>query len=119
MTRLFISYRRHDTGYLAATLSEKLQQRFGEESVFYDVDTIPLGVDFREHIGNAVGNCDVLLVIIGDQWLVSADGKGNRRIDDAADFVRIEIESALKRAIPIIPVLVGEAAMPKPSDVPE
>jgi hypothetical protein len=119
MTRVFISYRRHDTGYITANLSEKLQLKFGAESVFYDVDTIPLGVDFREHIGNAVGNCDVLLVIIGDQWLRSTDKKGNRRIDDPADYLRIEIESALKRAIPIIPVLVDDAVMPTPADLPD
>ncbi|MEP6818101.1 MAG: toll/interleukin-1 receptor domain-containing protein [bacterium] len=69
MAQIFISYRRQDTAYLAATLSDKLQQHFGENSVFFDVDNIPLGVDFREYIGNAAGQCDVLLAIIGDKWM--------------------------------------------------
>src|SRR6266566_424500 len=119
MAQIFISYRRHDTAYVAATLNDKLQQHFGPNSVFFDVDNIPLGVDFREHIGNAVGQCDVLLVIIGDQWLGPLNSQGKRRIDDPSDYVRIEIESALKRNIPIIPVLVEEATMPAPADLPD
>jgi hypothetical protein len=119
MAQIFISYRRHDTAYVAATLNDKLQQHFGANSVFFDVDNIPLGVDFREHIGNAVGQCDVLLVIIGDQWLGPVNSQGKRRIDDPSDYVRIEIESALKRNIPIIPVLVEEATMPAAADLPE
>src|SRR5947207_15011376 len=119
MAQIFISYRRHDTAYVAATLNDKLQQHFGPNSVFFDVDNIPLGVDFREHIGNAVGQCDVLLVIVGDQWLGPLNSQGKRRIDDPSDYVRIEIESALKRNIPIIPVLVEEATMPAPADLPD
>jgi hypothetical protein len=117
MAQIFISYRRQDSAYLAATLSDKLQQHFGPNSVFFDIDNIPLGVDFREYIGNAVGQCDVLLVIIGDQWM-GKDAQGKRRIDDPSDYVRIEIESALKRNIPVIPVLVEEATMPSASDLP-
>src|SRR6185295_8357831 len=93
-------------------------QHFGPNSVFFDIDNIPLGVDFREYIGNAVGQCDVLLVIIGDQWMGATDSNGKRRIDDPSDYVRIEVESALKRNIPVIPVLVEEATMPSPSDLP-
>jgi TIR domain len=119
MARIFISYRRSESAYVAAPLSEKLQQRFGQDSVFYDIDNIPLGVDFREHIGNAVGQCDVLLVLIGEQWLTAADKTGKKRLDDAGDYVRIEIESALKRNIPVIPVLLGEATMPSADDLPE
>jgi hypothetical protein len=119
MARIFISYRRRDSAYVAASLSEKLQQHFGDDSVFYDIDNIPLGVDFREHIGSAVGQCDVLLVIIGEEWITAADKTGARRIDNAGDYVRIEIESALKRDIPVIPVLVDEAQMPPANDLPE
>lgn len=119
MARIFISYRRQDSAYVAATLSEKLQQHFGADSVFFDVDNIPLGVDFRDFIGDAVGACDVLLVMIGDRWLDSSDGHGRRRIDDPADFVRIEIEAAFRRTIPIVPVLVGDAVLPAPESLPE
>src|ERR1044072_4845278 len=118
MPQIFISYRRSDSGYAAADLSEKLQQRFGENSVFFDIDSIPLGVDFWEYSGNAVGQCDVLLAIIGDQWAGAVDDRGNRRIDDPSDFVRIEIESALKRNIPVIPVLVDSVKMPSAADLP-
>ena len=118
MPQIFLSYRRSDSAYVAATLSNKLQEHFGENAVFFDVDTIPLGVDFREFIGNAVGECDVLLAIIGDQWVRAVDARGNRRIDDPSDFVRIEIESALKRNIPVIPVLVDEVKMPAAEDLP-
>jgi len=118
MTKIFISYRRTDSGYVADTLCEKLQARFGAENVFFDIDSIPLGVDFREHISDAVGQCDVLLAIIGDTWLDAKSKKGGRRIDDPADYVRIEIEAALKRGIPIVPILIGNATMPPESDLP-
>ena len=119
MAKIFLSYRRSDSAYVAANLSDKLQQHFGRDSVFFDIDTIPLGVDFREYIGNAVGQCDVLLAVIGDQWVRAVDAQGNRRIDNPSDFVRVEIESALKRDIPVIPVLVGETEMPSADDLPE
>jgi hypothetical protein len=107
MPQIFISYRREDSGYVASHITEKLQEHFGKESVFFDVDTIPLGVDFKEHIGNAVGQCDVLLAIIGDKWVGE-----NNRLQNTEDFVRVEIESALERDIPVIPVLVGKAKIP-------
>jgi hypothetical protein len=99
MARIFISYRRRDSAYVAIDVRDALQARFGADSVFFDVDNIPFGADFRQYIGNAVGQCDVLLVLIGDQWLPSTDDQGRRRIDDPSDYVRIEIESALKRNI--------------------
>ena len=119
MPQIFLSYRRSDSEYIAPMLSEKLQKHFGEDSVFFDEHSIPLGVDFREYIENAVGKCDVLIAIIGDQWLRAVDGRGNRRLDDPSDFVRIEIESALKRSIPVIPVLVDKVEMPSADDLPQ
>ena len=77
-----------------------------------DVDSIPFGVDFRRQLEAAVAQCNVLLAIIGDNWLTSDPQANTRRIDDLADYVRIEIESALRRDIPVIPVLVGSAARP-------
>src|ERR1044072_6057383 len=118
MAKIFISYRRRYNAYVADSLSEKLRLHFGDDSVFYDIDNIPLGVDFREHIGNAVGQCDVLLAVIGDEWVAAADKQGNKRLDNPTDSVRIEIESALHRKITVIPVLVEEAEMPPASDLP-
>jgi hypothetical protein len=119
MAKIFISYRRRYNAYVADSLSEKLRLHFGDDSVFYDIDNIPLGVDFREHIGNAVGQCDVLLAVIGEEWVMAADKQGNKRLDSPTDSVRIEIESALNRKIPVIPVLVEEAEMPLAADLPK
>lgn len=119
MARIFISYRRRDSAYVASNLRDALQVRFGANSVFLDIENIPFGADFRQFIGNAVGQCDVLLVLIGDQWLQLTDDQGRRRIENPSDYVRIEIESALKRDIQVVPVLVGEAKMPAPSELPK
>ncbi|MGA7274016.1 MAG: toll/interleukin-1 receptor domain-containing protein [Candidatus Udaeobacter sp.] len=119
MARVFISYRRRDNPYVAGILRDALQGRFGIDEVFFDLDNIPLGVDFRQHISNAVGSCAVLLVVIGDQWLHLTDEQGRRRLEDPSDFVRIEIEAALKRDIPVVPVLIETAQMPAASELPE
>ena len=100
-------------------LAEKLKERFGRDSIFLDIDTIPFGRDIREHINNAVGQCDVLLAIIGDSWLNATDSNMNRRIDKPSDFVRLEIEAALNRNIPVVPVLVGNAEMPTEEELPK
>ncbi len=119
MPRIFISYRRDDAAYVAAILSERLRMTFGAEAVFIDIDTIPFGIDFRDHIKNAVARCDVLLAIIGDTWLAAGTDTSQRRLDDPADFVRIEIEAAISRNIPVVPVLTGKARMPSPSELPK
>jgi hypothetical protein len=96
-----------------------LKSKFGEDLVFKDVDSIPLGTDFRRVIADAVGRCDVLLAIIGDDWLDATDEASGRRIDDPNDFVHIEIRAALERDIPVIPVLVERTNMPRDKDLPE
>ena len=116
--RIFISYRRHDSADITGRIYDRLVQRFGKDQVFKDVDSIPLGVDFREHLGNVVGRCNLVLAVIGDQWLTSAAAGGGHRLDDAKDFVRIELESALERRIPVIPLLVRGAAVPSDSELP-
>jgi TIR domain len=92
--RIFISYRRDETAYPAGWLFDRLAQHFGSAQVFKDVDSIELGDDFVEVISRAVGSCDVLLALIGDQWLNITDLHGRRRLDDPDDFVRLEIEAA-------------------------
>ena len=79
-----------------------------------DIDCIPLGVEFPERIDASVGQCNVLLAVIGSKW--AGETNANRRIDDPRDFVRIEIESALQRDIPVIPVLVDNASIPTEAD---
>lgn len=120
MPVIFISYRRDDTAYVAGMLGNRLRTEFGESAAYIDFDAIPFGIDFREHIVNAVSECDILLAIIGDRWLGSrGNDETTRRIDDPADFVRLEIETALARNIPVIPILTGKAEMPSQEDLPE
>jgi hypothetical protein len=118
MPRVFISYRRDDSRHVTGRIYDRLAQVLGEKQVFKDVDSIPLGVDFRQVLGEQVGSCDAVLAIIGDRWLTATDAEGKRRLDDEADFVRLEIETALKRSIPVIPVLIGDQKMPTAAQLP-
>jgi hypothetical protein len=115
--RIFMSYRRDDTGFPAAWLFAELAGHFGRDQVFKDVDSIELGDDFVEVITEAVGSCDVLLALIGRQWLAIADPDGRRRLDKPDDFVRLEIEAALTRNVRVIPILI-EAPMPRADELP-
>jgi hypothetical protein len=117
--RIFISYRREETAYPAGWLYDRLADRYGGGQVFKDVDSIQLGDDFVEAITRAVGSCDVVLVLIGDKWITISDEHGKRRLDDADDFVRLEIQAALTRNVRVIPILVDGARMPRTDELPE
>jgi TIR domain/WD domain, G-beta repeat len=116
---IFISYRRQETSDLAGRLYDRLADRFGEDQVFMDVDTIELGVDFAEVITSAVATCEVLLAVIGPHWLTVADKHDRRRLDDPDDIVRLEVEAALDREVRVIPILVGGAVMPQRGELPD
>ena len=116
MSKIFLSYRRQDSAGVAGRISDRLRSHFGDDSVFMDVDSIPFGEDFRIHIDSAVGQCELVLAIIGTKWVGDADA--HRRIDDPRDIVRIEIESALKRGIPVIPILIDRARMQGEAELP-
>jgi glycerophosphoryl diester phosphodiesterase len=117
--RVFISYRRQETAWPARQLYDVLVAELGTDRVFKDVDDIEPGDDFVERLQSAVGSCEVLLALIGPQWLTVTDGKGARRIDDPEDFVRLEVETALNRDdVRVIPILVDNAKMPAPQDLP-
>jgi TIR domain len=116
--RVFISYRRQETAYAAGWLFDRLVDRYGRGQIFKDVDSIELGDDFVEVISTAVGSCDVLLALIGDQWLTIADEQGRARLDDPNDFVRLEIEAAMTRNVRVIPILVEGARMPRGDELP-
>jgi hypothetical protein len=116
--RIFISYRREETGYAAGWLYDRLAARFGGGQVFKDVDSIQLGDDFVDVITSAVGSCDVLLALIGDRWSTVTDEDGKHRLDDPDDFVRLEIEAALTRDVRVIPILVDGARMPAATELP-
>lgn len=115
---VLISYRRSDSADAAGRIYDSLVEAFGEEVIFKDVDSIPLGVDFKQYLDRKVGESSVFLAIIGDDWLEAVDEQGRRRLDDPDDFVRIEVESALARNIPVIPLLVRGAKMPGQESLP-
>ena len=118
--RVFISYRRQDTAWPARQLYDLLVAELGADRVFKDVDNIEPGDDFVERIQWAVGSCEVLLALIGPQWLTITDSRGTRRLDDPQDFVRIEVETALTRDdVRVIPILVDNAKMPSPQELPQ
>jgi hypothetical protein len=119
MSNIFVSYRREDTAGHAGHLCNRLRLRFPQDQIFIDVDTIKAGVDFVDNIEEAVGSCDVLLAMIGAEWLTVTDKTGARRLENPKDFNRIEIAVALKRKIPVVPVLVDRAQMPDESSLPE
>ena len=118
MTKIFISYRREDSAGEARTLYKDLVANLGKDSVFMDVDSIGLGRDFRQVLDECLESCEVLLALIGKDWL-DITGPSGRRLDDPGDFVRQEISSALKRGIPVAPVLLQGATMPPTEQLPE
>lgn len=119
MPRIFISYRRNDSAGHAGRLYDRLRAHFGAERVFMDVTGIEAGTDFVETIDAAVGGCDVLIAVIGREWTHSTDNAGHRRLELANDFIRLEVGSALKRKVRVVPVLVEGALMPAGEDLPE
>lgn len=118
MDSIFISYRRAGTSGYGGRLQEDLRRYFGRRRVFRDIDSILPGSDFALVIEEAVASSGVVLALIGNGWLNAMNGKGQRRLEDPDDFVRLEIESALKRGIVVIPVLVEGAMVPSPSELP-
>ena len=118
MRAIFISYRREDAEGQAGRLYADLVNFFGEDTVFMDVVDIEPGRDFRQAIDEQVASCGVLLALIGRDWLDLKDKNGRRRLEDPMDFVRLETASALKRDIPVIPILVRGASLPQAEELP-
>lgn len=116
---IFISYRRDDTEGEAGRLFDDLTRAFGSNAVFMDVAGIEPGIDFRKAIDDNVAGCGVQLAIIGPTWATIAGADGQRRLDNPNDYVRLEIASALKRNIAVIPVLVHDAHMPHGDQLPD
>ena len=121
--KIFISYRRADSTYLIGRIRDRLMTAFGEQSVFRDLDDIPAGVDFRTVLDKETNSCKVMLVLIGPQWAGITDSHGNKRLFDAGDYTRIEVETGLRRLgenkIAVIPILLMNALMPSAQDLPE
>lgn len=119
MTSIFISYRRADSAAYTGRIYDQLVDAFGERHLFKDVEDIPAGEDFRSVLDRALTAADIVLVIMGPQWVMITDDEGKRRLNNPDDFVRIEVETALKRKdVLVIPVLVNNATMPDSSAFP-
>jgi len=116
--RVFISYRRGDGQAAAGRLFDRLLQHFDRDQLFMDVDAIEPGVDFVKSLDEHVASCIAFVAVIGPGWLSARSNDGSSRLDNPTDYVRIEIESALKRDIRVIPVLVDGATMPRTCDLP-
>jgi hypothetical protein len=117
--RIAISYRRSDSTAIAGRIADRLTARYGRDAIFIDVDNVPLGTDFRKHIQEVWSEIAVLTVVIGPNWLGVAPGAAVGRIHERPDPVRIEVETALKRGITVIPILVGGASMPRADQLPK
>ncbi len=118
MSTVFISYRREITAGEARALFNEFLGKLGENSVFMDVDSIALGRDFRGALQKTLESCDLMLVLIGKDWADVKDEEGRPRLHNPGDFVRLEIEAALKRDIVVTPILVQGAHMPAPEQLP-
>ena len=116
--KLFVSYRREDTGGRAGRLCDVLVARFGAGNVFQDVNAVAPGHDFRAQVEAAIATSDAVLIVIGADWLRVADTDGGRRIDHENDFVRLEVSVALSSGIPVVPVLVDGAVLPSHDELP-
>lgn len=119
MQRIFISYRRGDSQWVAGRLADTLGDYFGDKRVFRDVEGIAGGADFGEVIRHTLGSADAVVVLIGPEWLEARDADGRRRLDDADDWVAHEVSAALEAGVPVYPVLVEGTPMPRAEELPE
>lgn len=117
--RIFINYRRDDAGGVAGRLGDSLNRYFGDGRVFRDVEGIEAGADFEEVLHGTAQAADAMIVLIGRQWAGLADAQGRPRLHDPQDWVAREIAAALQRGIPVYPVLVESAQMPRADELPE
>ncbi len=119
MARVFISYRRADSATFSGRIYDRLIAKYGRRNVFKDVDDIPAGVNFGKYIQDSLRQCAVTLIIIGPHWLDQEAADGGRRLDDAKDWVRLEVETAFALGLTVIPTLVDGARMPKATELPD
>lgn len=116
--KLIISYRRDDTGAITGRICDRLRDCFGDDCVYMDIDSNPIGIDYRVHIDESLKRCELLLAVIGDDWLGPGE-VGARRIDDPTDLVRLEVSTALAQGIRVVPLLIDDTQMPPSEKLPE
>jgi hypothetical protein len=119
MINIFISYRRDDSAGYTGRLTDSLEALVGSGNIFRDVEDISPGDNFVKAIEQNLQRAKVLLIVIGQNWLTAKDGQGLLRLQNPKDFVRLEIETALRLGHQIIPVLIDDALMPSPEELPE
>jgi len=116
--RLFISYRREDTKWAAGLIYQRLVAKFGQKCVFMDVSSIEGGTNYLQIIREMVASCDVCVALIGDKWWSASDPSGSRRLDDPTDLLRLEIASALRENVTVIPCMFDNAKLPTETELP-
>lgn len=116
--KIFISYRRADSRDIVGRICDHLAREHGEQSVFVDVDSISPGDDFRETLERSLRECDVVLCVVGPNWL-GKHADGTRRIDSEGDFIRLEVKRSLELKKKIIPILIMGAEPLSPESLPE
>src|SRR5829696_2982319 len=117
--RVFISYRRDESAGYAGRIADSFEEYFSGDKVFRDIDSLEPGLDFSEAIERALESSEVLVAVIGKNWLTATDAAGQRRLENPDDFVRVETATALKRNIRVVPLLVQGAAMPSARELPD
>jgi len=117
MPKIAISYRRADSEAMTGRIFDRLASYYGRDVIFRDIDSIPPGIDFRVHINEMLRQTSILLAVVGPGWL-GATGGGGARIQLESDAVRVEIETALRRRTPLIPILIGSTTMPSSDQLP-
>lgn len=119
MAGIFISYRRDDSAPYAGRLYDRLTREFSGDAVFMDIDRIEPGDDFVDVINARLDSCDAVIALIGRSWLTCTDRSGARRLDNPDDYIRKELATALARKARVVPVLVGDAEVPRSVDLPD
>jgi hypothetical protein len=118
MAKIIISYRHSESEYAAGSLGRELRQRFGDEHVFRDKEDIGGGVSWKQDVLMEIGRGSALLVLMGKNWAAASDAHGQRRLDNSADPVRMEIANALSAGGAVFPVLLENADMPESTELP-
>jgi hypothetical protein len=118
VTRLFVSYRTNDSVYAAAAIADGLAARFGPDNVFRDRDSLALGAMYPARIRRGLEQADTVLAVMGPAWLTLQDSTGGRCIDNPRDWVRMELQMAFERGIPVIPVLLDDTPFPDRDQLP-
>jgi hypothetical protein len=118
-SRIFINYRRSDSAGFAGRLSDTLGEYFGDDRVFRDIDGIEGGADFEDVLKQTAQAADAMIVLIGPDWVTMTNQSGQRRLHDPDDWVAREIAAAIEKRIPVFPVLIESAPMPRAEELPE